>query len=197
MMHRRFRPFLTPAIAVLIVTFSVAAASGPAVRFRRLVQRDYLGQHASDGHRSDPHKHASDRQGAVLATWRESVGLWDPETGAFSAAAIPSYNAFCSGHAFLADGRLMVAGGHIANYNGENRADIYNPFTNTWANVDPKCPTFRTWAQRRAYLHERQALVSECHNTRQRQCVGHVGRCRIPGRYQSAGQIYKRAQTRG
>ena len=77
-------------------------------------------------------------------TWRESVGLWDPETGAFSAAAIPSYNVFCSGHTFVADGRLMAAGGHVENFNGENRADIYNPFTNTWSNMDPSVPDVPT-----------------------------------------------------
>lgn len=72
------------------------------------------------------------------STWRESVGLWDPVTDQFSTAGnLPAYNPFCSGHAWLPDGRLLIAGGHITNYNGENRADIYNPFTNLWANADP------------------------------------------------------------
>ena len=78
-------------------------------------------------------------------SWRESIGLWDPDTGAFSAAGLTlggvnGFNPFCSGHAWLPDGRLLVAGGHVSNYNGEHRADIYNPFTNTWANVDPNQP---------------------------------------------------------
>ncbi|MGE3638156.1 MAG: galactose oxidase-like domain-containing protein [Pirellulales bacterium] len=72
------------------------------------------------------------------STWRESVGLWDPVTSQFSTAGnLPAFNPFCSGHAWLPDGRLLVAGGHIFNYDGENRADIYNPFTNRWANADP------------------------------------------------------------
>lgn len=72
------------------------------------------------------------------STWRESVGLWDPINNQFSTAAnLPAFNVFCSGHAWLPDGRLLVAGGHIQNYNGENRADIFNPFTNRWANADP------------------------------------------------------------
>jgi galactose oxidase len=72
------------------------------------------------------------------STWRESVGIWDPVADQFSVAGnLPAFNPFCSGHAWLPDGRLLVAGGHITNYNGENRADIYNPFTNLWANADP------------------------------------------------------------
>lgn len=72
------------------------------------------------------------------STWRESVGLWDPVSNQFSTAGnLPAFNVFCSGHAWLPDGRLLVAGGHIQNYNGENRADIFNPFTNLWANADP------------------------------------------------------------
>jgi hypothetical protein len=72
------------------------------------------------------------------STWRESVGLWDPTSNQFSTPGnLPAFNPFCSGHAWLPDGRLLVAGGHIQNYDGENRADIYNPITNLWANADP------------------------------------------------------------
>jgi hypothetical protein len=75
------------------------------------------------------------------STWRESVGLWDPTTQQFSVPANrPGFNVFCSGHAWLPDGRLLVAGGHVENYNGEHRADIFNPFTNRWANADPNAP---------------------------------------------------------
>jgi Domain of unknown function (DUF1929) len=82
-------------------------------------------------------------------TWRESIGLWDPATGQFSAASFPlpagmppvsGFNPFCSGHAWLADGRLMVAGGHIENNVGLERANIYDPFTGIWANNVPSMP---------------------------------------------------------
>jgi hypothetical protein len=75
-----------------------------------------------------------------------SIGLWDPMTAQFSAApqpagGLPPYlNPFCSGHAWLGDGRLLVAGGHFANNDGDYRANIYNPFTNTWANNVPDMP---------------------------------------------------------
>jgi hypothetical protein len=76
-------------------------------------------------------------------TWRESAGLWDPATDQFALAALPQstdYNPFCAGHTFLADGRLLVVGGHIQNHIGSEKANIYDPFTNTWANNVPNMP---------------------------------------------------------
>jgi hypothetical protein len=58
--------------------------------------------------------------------------LWDPTSSTIVGSALPGYNIFCSGHAFLPDGRLFVAGGHIANDVGLAHASIYNPFSNTW-----------------------------------------------------------------
>jgi hypothetical protein len=46
----------------------------------------------------------------------------------------PPYNIFCSGHAFLPDGRLFVAGGHMwDNFWGDGRVTIYDPKDRTWA----------------------------------------------------------------
>jgi len=43
--------------------------------------------------------------------------LWDPSTGIFT--SIPSSTmVFCSGHSFLADGRLLVTGGHLDDLRG-------------------------------------------------------------------------------
>ena len=71
-----------------------------------------------------------------------SVGLWDPVSGQFSMVGnAPSHIPFCSGSVWLPDGRLLVAGGHDnADFVGDWRADIYNPFTNKWANADPDQP---------------------------------------------------------
>jgi hypothetical protein len=41
-------------------------------------------------------------------------------------------NLFCSGHAFLPDGRLLVAGGHFEDSVGLRQATIYDPAANTW-----------------------------------------------------------------
>ena len=71
--------------------------------------------------------------------------IWNPQTGLFTATPQPGYNLFCSGHTFLADGRLLVAGGHISDNHGEPHASIYDPFGNTWTQIadmprDPAAP---------------------------------------------------------
>jgi galactose oxidase len=64
--------------------------------------------------------------------------LWDPATGSSSetknapALKDASVNLFCSGHTFLADGRLMVVGGHLFDSQGVNQSCIYDPATDTW-----------------------------------------------------------------
>lgn len=77
----------------------------------------------------------------------------------------PDYNIFCSGHAFLADGRVLVAGGQLhlydendseifppptetpgeiehaihggMNWGGERRSSIYSPLAGTWQEIQP------------------------------------------------------------
>ena len=67
--------------------------------------------------------------------------LWDPQNP--QAVALPtsnsptdlqgnSINVFCSGHAFLPDGRLLVAGGHLFDGLGINAASIYDPAKDRW-----------------------------------------------------------------
>ena len=60
---------------------------------------------------------------------------WDPANQSVSSLSKPDYNVFCSGHSFLADGTLFVAGGHISNFVGLSRASTYNPFTDEWSNL--------------------------------------------------------------
>ena len=75
---------------------------------------------------------------------------WDPAdpfnvdpSNAGSAAHVatlstPGYDIFCTGHSFLADGRLFVAGGHIELNVGLSGASTYNPFsgaTGAWSNL--------------------------------------------------------------
>jgi hypothetical protein len=61
--------------------------------------------------------------------------LWDPVTQSTSLLAKPGYDVFCSGHSFLADGQLLVTGGHIQTNVGLPNASVYNPFTDTWTAV--------------------------------------------------------------
>ena len=58
--------------------------------------------------------------------------LWDPATQTVTTLPKPGLDLFCTGHAFLADGQLFVAGGHIQTGVGLPKASLYNPFTNTW-----------------------------------------------------------------
>jgi hypothetical protein len=66
--------------------------------------------------------------------------LWDPASGPPSGAPMVSTDTmlFCSGHAFMADGRLMVSGGHKADDRGLDVTNIFNPTTETWASGLPK-----------------------------------------------------------
>jgi galactose oxidase len=61
--------------------------------------------------------------------------VWDPQANTFSTVPQPGYNLFCSGHTFLADGRLLVAGGHDKDGQGKPHARIFDHATSTWAAV--------------------------------------------------------------
>ncbi|MGB9119903.1 MAG: carboxypeptidase regulatory-like domain-containing protein [Candidatus Angelobacter sp.] len=56
--------------------------------------------------------------------------IWDPVSNTFTATASSSYALFCAGHTTLADGRVFIAGGHIADYTGYAHAVIFDPATN-------------------------------------------------------------------
>ena len=61
--------------------------------------------------------------------------LWDPATNTFVTATLEQNLYFCAGHTQLADGRILVMGGHNNGGIGNNRSTIYNPATNTWSNL--------------------------------------------------------------
>jgi hypothetical protein len=61
--------------------------------------------------------------------------LWTPETDTLQPLSPPGYNIFCGGHAFLADGRLLIAGGHIGNDQGLPDAILFDPFTLNWTRL--------------------------------------------------------------
>src|ERR671916_1509699 len=64
--------------------------------------------------------------------------IWDPRTGELIPTPQPKradgtkVNLFCSGHAFLPDGRLLVVGGHVTDGDGLDQACFYDYRTNTW-----------------------------------------------------------------
>jgi galactose oxidase len=67
--------------------------------------------------------------------------VWDPNTRDSTPTPQPKLgdsvggnkvNLFCSGHSFLADGRLLVAGGHIQDGHGDNQVCLYDWRINAW-----------------------------------------------------------------
>lgn len=62
--------------------------------------------------------------------------MWDPVTGSFTAMPSPSW-LFCAGHDFLPDGRLLVAGGHIAASRGLPNTNFFNATTGGWQTGPP------------------------------------------------------------
>ncbi len=65
--------------------------------------------------------------------------LWAPGTDEFTPVPVDR-PLFCSGHSFLADGRLLVTGGNGPAPEGEFRGirdtHIFDPFTETWTRVE-------------------------------------------------------------
>ena len=61
--------------------------------------------------------------------------IWDPVSNTFTATAASSYRLFCAGHTTLADGRIFIAGGHIADFTGYPHAVIFDPATNGFSSV--------------------------------------------------------------
>jgi galactose oxidase-like protein/Kelch motif protein len=61
--------------------------------------------------------------------------LWNPATGPPSSArSVPVPDMlFCSGHTIMADGRVMVSGGHFADDRGLAKTNIFDPVSETWA----------------------------------------------------------------
>jgi galactose oxidase len=66
--------------------------------------------------------------------------LWDPASGLPSAARMVALDTmlFCSGHTLMADGRVMVSGGHKADDEGLDVTNIFDPVSETWASGLPK-----------------------------------------------------------
>jgi hypothetical protein len=64
--------------------------------------------------------------------------VWTPGTTTFTATHAPAradggtVNLFCSGHAFLPDGRLLVVGGHLRDGDGVNQACVFDPADDSW-----------------------------------------------------------------
>ena len=80
--------------------------------------------------------HASVLPDGEVLTWGRSdrhQTLWDPTTGSFQSITRPA-DLFCSGHALLPDGRLIVMGGHSGTDNiGIGVTNLFDYVSKTWS----------------------------------------------------------------
>ena len=60
--------------------------------------------------------------------------IWNPTNNTFTSKNAAD-NIFCAGHCLLPDGRVLVVGGHIANFVGITDANIFNPTTAAWTQI--------------------------------------------------------------
>ncbi|HXO38002.1 MAG TPA: carboxypeptidase regulatory-like domain-containing protein, partial [Candidatus Acidoferrum sp.] len=67
-----------------------------------------------------------------ISYYAESLqpNIWDPVSNTFIATGASAFALFCAGHTTLADGRVFLAGGHVADYVGYAHAVIFDPATN-------------------------------------------------------------------
>ncbi|MGC4043150.1 MAG: DUF1929 domain-containing protein [Armatimonas sp.] len=92
--------------------------------------------------------------------------VWDPKTGQTkptvnqpARANGTTVNLFCSGHAFLPDGRLLVVGGHLFDGDGLDQAILYDAQTNMWSPTAPMGLQQRRWYPTVTSLPDGGALV--------------------------------------
>jgi len=65
-----------------------------------------------------------------------NVYLWDPANPlVFTQRPNAQTDIFCSSHSFLIDGRLFVAGGHVADNTGSKDGNIFDPQTSSWSQL--------------------------------------------------------------
>jgi len=94
-----------------------------------------------------------------------SPHVWDPVANTFTPVPIPYFNdndddIFCSGQALLADGRVLVVGGHDCNgpQLGIKMVNIFDPATLTWTRGPDMA--FRRWYPTATTLADGRVLVT-------------------------------------
>jgi hypothetical protein len=90
------------------------------------------------------------------ATQGGAAFIWNPATNSFTSKNPPD-NIFCAGHCVLPDGRVFVAGGHIANFVGIRDANIFNSSTNSWSQV--RSMAYGRWYPTATMLPDGRVLV--------------------------------------
>ncbi len=86
-------------------------------------------------------------RGTVLFWRREDLGggphtnttiyEWDPATDTIATKSAACHDLFCSGHTWTEEGKLLAAGGHIADSTGLPDGGLYDPATDQWTMCTP------------------------------------------------------------
>jgi galactose oxidase-like protein/glyoxal oxidase-like protein/Kelch motif protein len=87
--------------------------------------------------------------------------VWDPtlEQPVFQEVPNPFVDVYCSGHSFLADGRLLVAGGHIQAFVGSDATTVFDFRTRTWSD-GPRMSAARWYPTNTTLANGEVAIVS-------------------------------------
>ena len=102
-------------------------------------------------------------EGEGSASGGPTARLWNPATGTFT--AVPTgVNIWCAGHSLLADGKVMVVGGHVGGGQaGTFEATIFNPSTRLWTSASPM--TFARWYPTATTLPDGRVLATSGSDT--------------------------------
>jgi len=92
----------------------------------------------------------------------QSSYLWNPSNGSFTHVPNQTTNIFCSGHAMLADGKLLVVGGDesasAGGFLGAFDTNIFDPVTRTWTLAAPMA--YRRWYPTATTLPDGRVLAT-------------------------------------
>ena len=103
--------------------------------------------------------------GKVLVYDRPSSGatarVWDPVANTFTSVPNSTTDLFCSGHVTMADGRVLVVGGHGGDFSvntGTRDVNIFDPVTMTWTLA--RSMAFKRWYSSATALPDGRVLVT-------------------------------------
>jgi galactose oxidase-like protein/Kelch motif protein len=105
--------------------------------------------------------------GKVLA-WdleNNSVQVWNPAADTFTDVTntAVNFNFFCAGQTALADGRVLIDGGHVTWDVGSRAANAFDPVTQTWSALQPMA--FERWYPTVITLADGRVLAVAGHTT--------------------------------
>ena len=92
---------------------------------------------------------------------RAPARVWDPMAAqpVFQEVPNPVVDVYCSGHSFLADGRLLVTGGHFNSFVGSDATTAFDFRTRSWS-VGPRMSAARWYPTNTTLANGEVAVVS-------------------------------------